>query len=50
MRLPWFKSRHLIHTISIFSSSKWEGEDIARNKQKEIDKFNEQFNIYLNNE
>ena len=30
--------------------SKWEGEDIARNKQKEIDKFNEQFNIYLNNE
>lgn len=45
-----FKSRHLIHTISIFSSSKWEGEDIARNKQKEINKFNEQFNIYLNNE
>lgn len=45
-----FKSRHLIHTISIFSSSKWEGEDIAKNKKNEISKFNEQFNKYLNNE
>lgn len=45
-----FKSRHLIHTISIFASSKWEGEDIAKNKKNEINKFNEQFNKYLNNE
>lgn len=45
-----FKSRHLIHTISIFASSKWEGEDIAKNKKNEISKFNEQFNKYLINE
>lgn len=42
-----FKSRHLIHTISIFSSSKWEGEDIAYNKKKEICIFNNDFNRYL---
>lgn len=45
-----FKSRHLIHTISVFSSSKWEGEDIARNKKKEIGIFNNDFNKYLENE
>ena len=45
-----FKSRHLIHTISIFSSSKWEGVDIAKNKKNEINKFYEQFNKYLDNE
>ncbi len=45
-----FKSRHLIHTISIFSSSKWEGVDIAKNKENEIKKFYEQFNKYLDNE
>lgn len=45
-----FKSRHLIHTICIFSSSKWEGEDIAHNKKKEIQIFNNEFNKYLDNE
>lgn len=45
-----FKSRHLIHTISIFSSSKWKGADIALNKKKEIQIFNKDFNKYLGNE
>lgn len=34
-----FQSRHLLHTVSIFANSKWEGEDIAKHKKQEIDRF-----------
>ena len=34
-----FQSRHLLHTVSIFANSKWEGKDIAKHKKQEIDRF-----------
>lgn len=34
-----FQSRHLLHTVSIFASSEWEGKDIARHKKQEIERF-----------
>lgn len=34
-----FQSRHLLHTVSVFANSKWEGDDIAKHKKQEIDRF-----------
>lgn len=44
-----FKSRHLIHTISVFAHSEWGGEQIARNKKATIDAFNEYYKKYEKN-
>ena len=44
-----FKSRHLIHTISVFAHSEWGGEQIARNKKATIDAFNEYYKEYEQN-
>ena len=41
-----FKSRHLIHTISVFAASDWNGEIIARHKKEEIDNFDKDFKDY----
>ena len=41
-----FKSRHLIHTISIFAHSEWNGEEIARNKKAIVDAFIDYYNRY----
>lgn len=38
-----FKSRHLLHTVSIFANSKWTGEEIAKHKKIEIDRFNKEY-------
>lgn len=35
-----FKSRHLLHTISVFANSEWTGETIAKHKQDELEHFN----------
>ena len=43
-----FKSRHLIHTISIFANSHWTGEDIAKHKKEELETFDKQYRIYGN--
>lgn len=43
-----FKSRHLIHTISIFANSDWTGEEIAKHKKEELETFDKQFSIYGN--
>ena len=34
-----FRSRHLLHTVSVFANSSWEGEDIAKHKKQEIEHF-----------
>ena len=44
-----FKSRHLIHTISVFAHSEWGGEQIARNKKATIDACNEYYKEYEQN-
>ena len=44
-----FKSRHLIHTISVFAHSNWDGELIARNKKAIIDAFNDYYKKYEKN-
>lgn len=44
-----FKSRHLIHTISVFAHSEWGGEQIARNKKATIDAFNDYYKKYEQN-
>ena len=44
-----FKSRHLIHTISVFAHSEWGGEQIARNKKATIDAFNDYYKEYEQN-
>lgn len=41
-----FKSRHLIHTISVFAHSDWTGEIIAEHKKEELNRFDSQFSIY----
>jgi len=41
-----FKSRHLIHTISVFAHSEWNGEQIARNQKATIDAFNDYYEKY----
>ena len=41
-----FKSRHLIHTISIFAHSGWNGEEIARNKKAIVDAFIDYYKKY----
>ncbi|MEG1617721.1 MAG: DUF262 domain-containing protein [Bacteroidales bacterium] len=38
-----FKSRHLIHTISVFATSSWKELEIATHKKQEIDKFDKQY-------
>ena len=43
-----FKSRHLIHTISIFANSHWAGEEIAKHKKEELETFDKQYSIYGN--
>lgn len=47
---PYFKSRHLIHTIKIFAQSKWDAETIARNKEQELLNFTQYYQEYLNNQ
>ena len=34
-----FHSRHLLHTVSVFANSTWEGEDIAKHKKQELNHF-----------
>ncbi len=34
-----FQSRHLLHTVSVFANSTWNGEDIAKHKRQEIERF-----------
>jgi hypothetical protein len=34
-----FRSRHLLHTVSVFANSSWEGKDIAKHKKQEIEHF-----------
>ena len=41
-----FKSRHLIHTISIFAHSKWDGESIARHQREELDVLKKEYCQY----
>ena len=41
-----FKSRHLIHTISVFAHSEWNGQQIARNQKATIDAFDEYYKKY----
>lgn len=43
-----FKSRHLIHTISIFANSSWTGKEIAKHKKEELETFDKQYGIYGN--
>ena len=43
-----FKSRHLIHTISILANSDWTGEEIAKHKKEELETFDKQYSIYGN--
>ena len=43
-----FKSRHLIHTISIFANSDWTGEEISKHKKEELETFDKQYSIYGN--
>lgn len=38
-----FKSRHLLHTISVFANSEWTGETIAEHKQNELEHFNNSY-------
>ena len=38
-----FQSRHLLHTISVFAHSTWEGEDIAKHKRQEIERFTNEY-------
>ena len=47
---PFFKSRHLIHTIKVFAQSKWDAEIIARNKEQELLNFSQYYQEYLNNQ
>lgn len=44
---PFFKSRHLIHTIKVFAQSKWNAEIIARNKEQELLNFTQYYQDYL---
>lgn len=39
----YFESRHLLHTIYLFARSKWDGKDIADNKQRILDGFTEYY-------
>lgn len=39
----YFESRHLLHTIYLFARSKWDGKDIAENKQRILDGFTEYY-------
>ncbi len=41
-----FQSRHLLHTVSIFANSKWDGEEIAKHKKQEIDRFIKEYPEY----
>lgn len=38
-----FKSRHLLHTVSVFAHSVWTGETIAEHKQEELTHFNNSY-------
>lgn len=38
-----FKSRHLLHTIYKFAKSKWDGEEIAKNKLQTLKEFREYY-------
>jgi hypothetical protein len=38
-----FQSRHLLHTVSVFASSKWDGKDIAQHYVNEINRFNSEY-------
>lgn len=38
-----FQSRHLLHTVSVFANSKWDGAEIAKHKFDEISRFNNDY-------
>lgn len=38
-----FQSRHLLHTVSVFANSKWDGAEIAKHKFEEISRFNNDY-------
>ena len=41
-----FQSRHLLHTVSVFANSTWEGKDIAKHKRQEIERFTNDYPNY----
>lgn len=45
-----FKSRHLLHTVSVFAHSEWGGEQIARHKKDMIEEYVSSYKQYLSNE
>jgi len=40
-----FKSRNLLHTISVFAISKWDKEEIKRNREKFIKRFKDDYQL-----
>jgi len=40
-----FKSRHLLHTISVFSKEKWGVKEIQENKELFITRFKKDYNL-----
>lgn len=40
-----FKSRNLLHTISVFAKSNWDKEDIQENRRKFIERFKQDYGI-----
>ena len=45
-----FKSRHLLHTIYKFAGSKWDGEEIAKNKYQTLCDFKSYYQEFMNAE
>jgi hypothetical protein len=45
-----FKSRNLLHTISVFANSTWAKDDIEKNQKAFISRFKKDYNIEDNNE
>lgn len=44
---PYFKSRHLIHTIKVFAHSEWTPANIVNNKYDELDFYCKHYSKYL---
>ena len=44
-----FKSRNLLHTISVFAKSNWGEEDIQENRIKFIERFKQDYGITIKN-
>lgn len=44
-----FKSRNLLHTISVFAKSEWGGNQIKKNQEKFIERFEQDYGVKLYN-